>query len=89
MICGEGPEAEIFRAAWKDGLFWNGPYLVSVSKLGKSCGVWLSAGRSHNFGSPRPNAGEGPGGEGDSHAVTVSPCLPASGRTLRERFGNQ
>ena len=31
--------------------------LVSVAKLGKSCGVWLSAGPPNNtFRSPRPNA---------------------------------
>jgi hypothetical protein len=31
--------------------------------------------------------GEGPGGEGDSYAVTPGGCLSASGRALRERFG--
>ena len=35
------------------------PWLVSVAKLGKSCGVWLSAGPRNNFGSPSPQRGEG------------------------------
>ena len=45
--------------------------------------MWLSADPRKDFGSPRPNAGEGPGGEGDSSAVT-SPRWGEGSRTAEK-----
>jgi hypothetical protein len=66
------------------------PWLVSFCRETRkvlSCAAFSRP--TYQFRLPSPQRGRGAGGEGDSHAVTVCACLPASGRALRERFGNR
>ena len=66
------PEAEM-HPQQAGGLRTTMRLLPRVANYGDTSAGWSDAATVANIGSPRPNAGEGPGGEGDASLLIQVP----------------